>query len=204
MSSIARQYGFHDPDKLYSAPDNSALKTKRTNPNILAAGDTVKIPDKETKVEQRAADSKHKFKAKGFLTHLRLVIEDFETNPLENKAYKLEVGQDVYEDTTKGGGLIEQLVSASAKKGKLTVWLDDKKISCISWLLEIGDLDPHDEATGVQARLNNLGYTCGPVDGKVGPLTKAAVKSFKKKNGLADNDTIDAATQDKLKELYGF
>jgi peptidoglycan hydrolase-like protein with peptidoglycan-binding domain len=55
----------------------------------------------------------------------------------------------------------------------------------------------------VQARLNNLGYDCGKVDAVIGKKTKTAIHAFKKNNGLADDDVLDNATRDKLKNIYG-
>lgn len=46
----------------------------------------------------------------------------------------------------------------------------------------------------VQAKLAALGYNPGAVDGKMGPLTRGAVLSFKNDNGITPvNDTVDAS-----------
>ena len=204
LSSLSAQYGFHDPDVLYSHPANASLKAKRDNPNLLCPGDTVTIPDKTEKKVERPDGNKHQFKAKGLRTHLRFLVEDVDGIALAGKKYKLEVGTEFFEGTTAGDGLIEHPVLATETNGKLTVWLDDTKTSALIWPLEIGALEPHKVTSGIQARLNNLGFNSGKVDGIVGPRTKAAVKAFKKKNGLANNDVIDDATKNKLKEVYGF
>jgi len=204
LSSLAEQYGFHDPDILYSHADNAGLKAKRDNLNLLCKDDKVKIPDKEKKEVSGADAQRHKFKAKGIRTHIRFLVEDFEANALATKKYKLEVGGEVFEGTTAGDGLIEHVVLASEKTGKLQVWLNDKKTSSIFWPLDIGDLEPYEEKRGVQARLNNLGYSCGTVDGIIGPNTKAAIKAFKINNGRSANDVLSGATKRKLKTVYGF
>ncbi|MFZ5758216.1 MAG: peptidoglycan-binding protein [Thermodesulfobacteriota bacterium] len=204
LSSLAERYGFHHPDVLHSHADNSALKAKRDNPNVLCPGDRVAIPDKTPKEESGADGQKHRFKAKGIRTHLRLLVEDVAGTALAGRPYTLEVGREEFTGTTGGDGLVEHLVTAAETRGRLTVWLDDAKTSSLVWPLEIGALEPHTETRGLQARLNNLGFTCGKADGIVGPKTKAAVRAFKQKNGLADNDTIDDATKNKIKEVYGF
>jgi peptidoglycan hydrolase-like protein with peptidoglycan-binding domain len=56
---------------------------------------------------------------------------------------------------------------------------------------------------GVQSRLNNLGYHCGNEEGKNDKSTKAAVRAFKQKHRLADNDIVDQAMKDKLLSEYG-
>ena len=46
----------------------------------------------------------------------------------------------------------------------------------------------------VQQSLNDQGYNAGPVDGKWGPKTAAAVKKFQADHGLTANGQIDAQT----------
>lgn len=55
--------------------------------------------------------------------------------------------------------------------------------------------DPPTKETveAAQKRLADLGYNPGGIDGKVGPLTRGAILSFKNDNGLTPNDTIDEA-----------
>lgn len=43
----------------------------------------------------------------------------------------------------------------------------------------------------VQNRLRELGYNPGDSDGKIGPLTRGSILSFKNDNGLTPTDTID-------------
>ncbi len=84
----------------------------------------------------------------------------------------------------------------------------------ITWELQIGALNPIKEdapdercVSGVQQRLNNLNMNCGPVDGKLGVNTKAAVKAFQElyqipvaeeQKGVPDKDQ----TQDKLHKVH--
>lgn len=55
--------------------------------------------------------------------------------------------------------------------------------------------DPPTKETihAVQSRLKDLGYNPGGADGKIGPLTRGAILSFKNDNGLTPSDTIDEA-----------
>ncbi|HEV2955058.1 MAG TPA: peptidoglycan-binding domain-containing protein [Xanthobacteraceae bacterium] len=55
-----------------------------------------------------------------------------------------------------------------------------------------------DVAMRVQRRLNDLGYTVAPVDGTWGSGSRAALRRFKKANGLLDNDAFDAETVTRL------
>lgn len=56
---------------------------------------------------------------------------------------------------------------------------------------------------GVQARLRNLGYNVGPVDGRFGPRTSRALAAFQADHGLEVSGHSDATTRDKLVEVYG-
>jgi peptidoglycan hydrolase-like protein with peptidoglycan-binding domain len=84
-----------------------------------------------------------------------------------------------------------------------------KRVEIVVWL-EVGRLDPIQEQapddkclSGVQQRLNNLGFQAGVVDGVDGPHCQAAIKRFQRRF-LPDavNGTSDATTQAKLHELH--
>ncbi len=69
--------------------------------------------------------------------------------------------------------------------------------------LAIGHLDPVDEVSGVQARLRNLGFDCGEIDGVAGPVTRGAIERFQHANGLAVDGVAGPATRRKLEEVHG-
>jgi hypothetical protein len=202
FASVAEKYGFHDADLLYSADENALLKSKRDNLHVLKKGDSVKIPEKELKDASAATGSKYTYTAKGLITEFELLVEDFDGNALSGKEFTLDIDNVITEGTIEAG-LVKCKVDASAKKGRLTVWLNDEKTNSMIWPLEIGALAPFDENEGIQARLNNLGYYCGKVDGKIGKKTKAVIKLFKSLNGMTADDVVDQATKDKIKSING-
>ena len=82
----------------------------------------------------------------------------------------------------------------------------------LSWELEVGHLDPLKDddtddtvVTGLQARLNNLGFFCGAVDDDHGNKTKAAVMQFQEEVlGREEPDgELDAETRDRIFNDYG-
>lgn len=54
----------------------------------------------------------------------------------------------------------------------------------------------------LQTMLTGCGYTCGGIDGIFGKKTSAALKAFKKANGMLENDHYGAKTEEKLKRVY--
>ncbi len=80
----------------------------------------------------------------------------------------------------------------------------------LKWTLQIGRLNPLMEKahtkyciSGVQQRLNNLGFYCGPIDGIKGPNTKLSIEKFQSLFGLqVDNIPGTGETQPKLVEIH--
>lgn len=76
--------------------------------------------------------------------------------------------------------------------------------------LLIGKLNPVlepapdvDCVTGVQARLNNLQFLCGDVDGVAGPATKGAITRFQRHFGMKPEDGLPSAPlQTKLAAIH--
>jgi hypothetical protein len=71
ISSVAFNHGFFW-ETLWNHGDNSELKSKRKDPNILKEGDVVHIPDLTLKEESCATENRHRFKLKGVPAKLKL------------------------------------------------------------------------------------------------------------------------------------
>jgi N-acetylmuramoyl-L-alanine amidase len=92
--------------------------------------------------------------------------------------------------------MIEQQIPMTATGGMLTI--QDMEIP-----LEIGHLDPIEEVTGWQARLNNLGYYTGPIGEADEEQVRLGVEEFQCDNGLSVDGVCGQNTQNKLKEVHG-
>jgi len=68
--------------------------------------------------------------------------------------------------------------------------------------LDLGELDPITETTGVQARLKNLGFYDGAIDGEVSDEFLQAIAEFREKTGLPEGNAIDDALCEKLREIH--
>ncbi len=204
LASIAEKYGFPDYKKIYEHPENSGFRKLRPNPNLLLPGDCIFIPDMEPKDYSRVTGKKHSFKLHRQPTVVRIVIADEKGKPFSGNKYRLTIGYKTYEGTTGSDGLIDQKVEADEEQGELTVWWKgESQILACNWTLHIGHLDPVDEPTGIQARLNNLGFDCGDVDGIIGPITESAIRAFQEEHSLAVDGIAGPKTQAKLKEVHG-
>lgn len=195
MSSIAERYGFFW-ETLWNDPDNAELKQLRGDPNLLAPGDRVHVPDLRVGEASGAVDARHTFKIKGVpaLFELRVV---FDGEPRAGESYVLDVDGVVFEGATDGDGWIKEYISPRARKGTLTL-RDGAEVH----ELALGHLDPIDTVSGVQGRLANLGYYDGPVDGRESDALSRAVRDFQDAEGLEMSGTVDAATRDKLEEVH--
>lgn len=74
---------------------------------------------------------------------------------------------------------------------------DDKQQSLGSYELALGHLDPTQEVSGVQARLRNLGYYSGPINGNLDEVTRRTISEFRSNflgddQGKMDTDFIEA------------
>jgi hypothetical protein len=203
IASIAAQYNMHWK-KIYEDPSNSDFRQLRPNPHVIYPGDEVSIPEKELREENRTTDQRHHFEVEPRTVVLRVVMKDIEDHVLDNCAYKLEVDEKVYKGTTGTDGLIQETLPADAHDGTLTFWLNaEAQGGSFRWSLRLSHIDPVECLTGVQARLNNLSFNAGPVDGIRGPKTEAAVRAFQKKYRLKLDGISGPITQKKLKEVYG-
>ena len=206
LSSIAARFGFKSYHSIYDHPDNADFRKKRPNPNLLYPGDILHIPDLKLREQDCSTDRLHEFCLVRPLVKLRIKMLDHERKPYKYKKYKITIDSlpKTWSGHTTSKGLLEALIPANATAGKLQLWLTDESDAqaSIEMPLQIGYLDPTEEVTGAQARLNHLGFDCGAVDGILGPKTKSALTRFQKQHELSETGKLDSPTRDKLFELH--
>lgn len=201
MASIAYENGFL-MDTLWNHPGNSSLKAGRKDPNVLLPGDRVHIPEKRIREESCATDNNHQFLLRGEPEVLRIVLLDSDGNPRKSIPYSIKIkGGQTKTGKTDRNGLIEVPIMPNDREGELTI---EGKGMVEHYELELGAIDPPSTVTGIQARLNNLGYFCGEVDVLMGPLMAGALKKFQKSQNLSATGTLDDNTRDVLVKQHGF
>lgn len=196
LSSIAHQFGF-TWQKLWNDPSNAELRAKRKNPNVLYPGDVVHIPEIEPKAFRPKTNAWNRYvvQARKAYVRVRLLVNG---TPLSstNVAIAIDDGPST-RARTDDDGTVELAISPDARRSVITLE------NGLRWVLDLGGLDPLETPTGLQARLRQLGYYFGPVDGLVGPLTEAAVRAFQSIAGLEPTGKIDDATLQRLKAAFG-
>jgi hypothetical protein len=203
MASIAAETG-HFWSTLWDHPDNATLRLARATPNVLLPGDRVAVPPIRAKWEACATGRRHTFRRRGVPSTLTIVLERPDGRPFAGKRYVLRVGAATFEGVTAGDGIIRQPVDPTVTRAELEVAIDEPDYPArAAWIVAIGALDPADSISGLQQRLNNLGFDCGPPDGALGPATRAALRGFQARTGIGATGEPDAATLDRLRREHG-
>lgn len=196
--SVIRLSGQHG---LYSAtiwndPANATLKNLRKDMNELMPGDVVVIPDKRSKEVAAATGQQHRFRRKGIPALYRVQLFDVE-EPRANQTYRFTIDGTVINGQTDENGMLEEYVPAGAREGELVIGPDEFTVG-----IDFGYLDPITEISGIQKRLNNLGYFSGEPDGELDDDTRDALADFQFRFGLDDTGEPDEATIAKLQEVH--
>ena len=197
LTTIAASHGFSDWRVLHDHPDNAALREKRPDPNLLFLGDVVVIPDRETKEIEVDSGSVHRFRCKRGGRRLHVHLIDRDRASLAGKPYKVLVDDALHDEgTTSASGEIDVLVPIDARRARI-------EAGDHGWDLAVGHLNPikhtpDEGSSGIKARLHNLGYDVGSIDGPFGPEVRATMRWFQRDHGLDPTGTLDDATRDQI------
>jgi N-acetylmuramoyl-L-alanine amidase len=178
VSSIAAENGFRNFNTIYQHAENAEFRRRRPNPNVIFPGDRLYIPDVTAKQVAAETGKKHTFIVPAARKVLRLAIQQFDRTPIRHAPYELHVDSEQFSGTTDDRGVLEERIPIRARTATL-------KVNKYRWTLKVGDLNPVADTadagvSGVQMRLKNLGFDPGPIDGLLGPRTKAAIRGFQK------------------------
>lgn len=204
LSQIARDYGFDNWHTIYDLQENTEFRQLRPNPNLIHPGDKIVIPVLDPGKAGAATEKTHVFELKVDKTNLRIVVKDTENKAIAGKKYRLTlVSLPPLEGKTGGDGMIEHEIPPKDTSGKLEVFLHGPSEPALIWRLAIGALDPLETVSGYQARLKNLAYDAGPVDGINGPLTKGAVRRFQTTENILVDGIVGPQTRGNLETAHG-
>jgi N-acetylmuramoyl-L-alanine amidase len=196
LVNLAHRYGL-PAERILNHPDNRDLFTGSRSQTTLYPGDRLTIPDRETGEIAAATEQRHRFRRQSS-TWLRLRLLD-ENEPRADVPYWLVIDEREYTGQLDGDGRLELQIPARAQRGLL--YLGENRDEEMEILIH--HLDPMDHDSGVQKRLNNLGYDCGLEDGDIGPRSRAALKQFQADCDLEPTGQLDDRTREQLEQAHG-
>jgi len=200
IQSIAAQYGFDDGNDIWNDSQNASLKQLRGDGSQLHPGDKVFIPEPKPKQFNLATGKRHKIVVPRpkRLTRLRL-LDDY-GEPMTGD-YVFRAGNLERKGTLDGDGVLVQKIPADIVRAEVSVGEITRTV-LIGHLNPLSDTDD-DGTSGLQARLANLGYLTGEIDGQLGPMTQAALKEFQADHDLDVTGELDDDTIAKLRDEHG-
>lgn len=193
ISSIGFQFGFL-PESLWNLAENRTLKALRVNGDILLPGDVVVIPALRTATFEKPTTQHHRFKRLGVPARLRLRFLGY-AGPQAETRYILTIDGRKIEGMTDGEGVLEAFVPPNAQSGEVEI---DGEL----YPLQLGNLDPVGELSGVKKRLNNLGFLCGDAEAPPDHLLEMALRKFQQRMRLPETGAPDDVTRSKLREVH--
>ncbi len=205
LLSIANKYGISKWEEIYDHPENCEFKAKRSNPHCIFPGDKIFIPEKST--TKHATGKEYTFKIPTNKAYFSTVLTDTDEEPLSGVKYELEIfpkGQPTKEPIilsgqTDGEGKIEEEIPILVEEGALTIWpFKSNSEKTETWIVKIGYLDPQEEITGVQERLLNQGFACGPLSDEYNDFIKSAINDFQVSHQSDITEEIDDTTRQTL------
>jgi N-acetylmuramoyl-L-alanine amidase len=203
LASIALAYGFRDHRLVYDHPDNAAFRRKRPDPNVLHPGDRLVIPVREPGTATVATGAVHRFVLHVPRRPLHLVFRDDTGEALAGIPFELTGPGVAHRGETDGAGAI---------RVDLPLGTTDVQLTMLGLVkhLRVGHLDPvwDDERdrphlTGIQARLANLGFAPGAIDGVLGPRTARALRAYQRAHGLPTTGQPSRALAARLESDHG-
>ncbi|MEM7261450.1 MAG: peptidoglycan-binding protein [Planctomycetota bacterium] len=198
LSSIAASHGLPSEKAILEAEENREYLEKRPDPHTLQPGETVFVPEKGGEPQGIRTGAVSRMVVE--LKRLRVVLLDTNGKPLVGAEAHIEIeGNDPMDVTTDDAGKIDVPVRGHPQSG--TIEVADQ-----SWELAVSHLPPlidTPNVEGTQKRLHNLGYAIGEIDGKAGPLTRAALRAFQREHRLAVHGRLDDTTLNALQNRHG-
>jgi N-acetylmuramoyl-L-alanine amidase len=203
LISIAAAYGLGDWRRIWTHPENEALRAKRANPQVLFEGDRVVIPDHREASRECEVDRLHRFKLKRPLAFFAVRLLDEAGLPFASSRWELTVDGKQYGGTTDAEGWVSQQVDPSARGGLLKVYRSAAEDDVCEWHVEIGGFDPVDTWSGVRGRLANLGYDPGPAAPGPTDELRRALSTFQRHIGHpSPSGELDEQTRQALIDAH--
>jgi N-acetylmuramoyl-L-alanine amidase len=209
LAGIAARLGF-DAETCWNDEQNRELREQRGDPQVLAAGDVLYVPEPEGRGVSIRPRATNRYSARPPKVRVRVRMRTAE-GALANAECRIVGDGPPRTATTDGDGNLELEVAATARE--VRVQASGRRVDAV---LRIGHLDPLDQDSGVVQRLTNLGYLA-PIEeyryaDDDGTHTSAdgrrrrvafALAAFQRDRGIEQTGAADDATRDALREAHG-
>lgn len=199
-AKIAAMYGFF-PETVWNDSRNASLRATRKSLYILAPDDQLTIPSLRQKSISVPSSTAVVLKRRGVPEQLKVRFVDCMELPRAGLPFMLTahlpqgvVIAPVEGRTDEDGFLLAMIPPESTH---VDILLRDRG-RVEDYTLEIGFIAPEGDVRGWQARLNNLGFFCGAIDGEYGSRTRQAVMEFQRHAGLKVTGSVEGETQREL------
>ncbi|MFO0651289.1 MAG: peptidoglycan-binding domain-containing protein [Polyangiales bacterium] len=202
LTQLGHRHGF-DPEVAWQHPKNAALRALRHDPELLAPGDVVHMPETARPAFDLAPGTSRRFKARRARVDVRVVLRVGD-EALANEPFTIEGAGGPITGQTDDAGTLRASVPIDARLLRVKLL---KRGSAFD--LRLGELDPVTEETGQRQRLEHLGYleheSGAPRADSVTARTRTrvAVEAFQRARGLPVTGDADEATQRALTEAHG-
>jgi hypothetical protein len=209
LGTLAQRDGF-DPDVVWNDPTNDDLRSKRTDPMVLAPSDIIYLPDPSAPANgttlQTGAENAFTATPRPPL-HARLILVDETGAPLAGQTVVVE-GADPGAPPSKSEADGSVVIDFPYGQTSIRIQLPDAGLELVA---QRAFLDPVTEPSGLEQRLSALGLlpTLPAIhDPDAAAIVaqeyqEAAIRAFQKKAGLPETGQIDDATQRALVDAHG-
>jgi N-acetylmuramoyl-L-alanine amidase len=181
LPTIARAQGFLRWQTVWEFAANADLRKLRGTAHILLPGDKVAIPSQlSRKAEVPGGQAEYVVQSAAEVLRVRFAgVKSSDESPVTFRATP-DTGDAVEGSLPADGQLEVDLPPATSKVHvELSRADSEEEQPFLSHDFTVGGLDPSDTTSGIQARLQNLGFYQGPLSGSLDDDTRAAISHFR-------------------------
>ena len=203
LARLAFIHGF-EADEVWNHERNGELREMGRTPELLAPGDVLYLPVKPKEGLSFSANTSNRYQARVPQIKVSMVFKDAD-RILADEPYEIHgLGTD------GSSGQPETRKTDAAGKIDLELPVTTREVTIVfpgpnvAYEVRVGDMDPLAELSGIQKRLENLGYLPRERESAAeGAYVQSAIAAFQKRHGLSPTGTLDEATTKLLKDEHG-
>ncbi len=191
VAALAARLGF-DAQTVWLHERNATLRAKRKSASILAPGDVLYIPESNQAKAPLKPGTTNRYRARVPKARVEVALHGRGSDRrLANEPYELRgLGRDVIHGSTDAEGRL--ILSLPIHVRSVDVTFPGLGVRMP---VQVGHLDPLDTPSGLEHRLEHLGYDLRDL--------QAALRAFQRDMQLTETGAFDAATVSALESKHG-